>query len=391
MRGFGGAALAALLVCGAGRTRAEPLLIVYPEACSAAVSNFAAFKLRLGHAVTRVSAEDVGGGSTPSWETLRAFLRSYRDSLTNAASLPAALAAMRRDLAVGRLPIPSNYPPDAVAALLRSLEAFEREVAPRKQSAFMTAGRILTALPPPLGTPLPADSWDYALKPTVAAVRAAAPASRLTTVVHVASNYTSRAGIDYPVEGDAIPGDYARGQDIVRTLWERDDQCAFLYVQTIPTAGAGVFFSRSEAAVLRNVTGFQLIGDPTLVHARPDRDGDGLLDPEEAWFGTSATSRDTDADGGADGDEVIAGTSPTNREDRFAVEAVSADAGVWAVSWHGVLGRLYTLYETTDPAGPWTPSQNATNLPGSGARLTVEGALPVSHSCFYRLGVRLRD
>ena len=73
------------------------------------------------------------------------------------------------------------------------------------------------------------------------------------------------------------------------------------YVSTIMTAGFGIFFANNRAAVLRNVLGFQVIGDPTLAHAYPDQDGDGLLDPQEDVLGTSPTDPDSDDDGLPDG------------------------------------------------------------------------------------------
>jgi hypothetical protein len=45
-------------------------------------------------------------------------------------------------------------------------------------------------------------------------------------------------------------------------------------------------------------------------------DGDGLLDLEEATFGTNALNPDSDGDGFTDGEEVLVmGTNPLNAND----------------------------------------------------------------------------
>lgn len=55
----------------------------------------------------------------------------------------------------------------------------------------------------------------------------------------------------------------------------------------------------------------------------PDRDGDGLSDPEEARLGTDPDHPDTDADGIGDGQEVREGTDPTD----------PASASAWHPEW----------------------------------------------------------
>ncbi|MFN8663565.1 MAG: hypothetical protein U0075_16865 [Thermomicrobiales bacterium] len=56
--------------------------------------------------------------------------------------------------------------------------------------------------------------------------------------------------------------------------------------------------------------------DPLVADAAPvaevDTDGDGILDADEAVFGTDPTIADSDGDGWLDGDEVVIGTSPTD-------------------------------------------------------------------------------
>ena len=54
--------------------------------------------------------------------------------------------------------------------------------------------------------------------------------------------------------------------------------------------------------------------DPLVADAAPaaeiDTDGDGILDADESVFGTDPTIADSDGDGWLDGDEVVSGTSP---------------------------------------------------------------------------------
>ncbi|MBC8453845.1 hypothetical protein H8D64_02200, partial [PVC group bacterium] len=132
---------------------------------------------------------------------------------------------------VGRLPFPPDSTIAEITKVFDSGIDFEREISDRKLGSLMTAGRIVSEieLPSwPWTMDIPADSWDYVLKDIVSEVTNSYPDKEITTVVHVASNYTDRAGIDYAVEGDDITGDYDEGQNIVRGLWETNDSYSFL-------------------------------------------------------------------------------------------------------------------------------------------------------------------
>jgi len=563
--------------------QADTLLLVHPAAWQSATTNYAAFKKRLGFAVTNISVESVGGGAGPGVAAMRAWLTDYRLGLgasngtayvlflgnfntipapifrvtTNAntfksdivyrdlhtefdadgdgvygeysasggedfedATFPAVFTAISNDLIVGRMPFDAVSQPETISTALAHCMAFERETGARKSSGFLTAGRIMTWVTG-IGE-LPADSWDYVVKQIAVAVTNNFSGKQITTVVHVASNYTDRTGIDHAVEGDAITGDYDRGQDIVRSLWENNDNFSFLcncshggsnydfalrrngaglpsgvhpgvvismscasfllgrsafleglavsylgstatvtpdvenivlwggkmvsgevqkmavmdifcnsftigeafahgfdyYIDTIPSAGLGVFFSRAKSDILRNISGFQIIGDPTLVLAYPDSDTDGLLDAEERTIGTGIDNPDSDGDGLPDGlefetagfdalvhngedvdydgscnaDELVAGTSPFDDFDYLAFDGFAVTSGILAASWHGVSGRVYELYLTTDLLSEaWDEAPGFGCVTGSGTIVCHTNAMPPESACFYRIGVRLQD
>lgn len=86
---------------------------------------------------------------------------------------------------------------------------------------------------------------------------------------------------------------------------------------TLADNGAGYIVSISRDAPVANVDVFNLPPAPTpiptvapTVSAAADTDGDGLLDVDEAAYGTDPTIADSDADGVLDGAEVVAGTDP---------------------------------------------------------------------------------
>lgn len=541
----------------------DALLIVYPQAWEDAVTNFATFKTRLGFSVTNRSVESIVGVALPTNSVLRDFLYHFRTNTAydaeevyvlfvgdfdaipappflvrpgdgapynsdlyysdlhtdfdpdtdgilgeydsgggedfDAAGMDAVFAGISNDVIVGRVPAWPGATVDEVRTFLDGSVAFEREVSARKDQAMMTAGRIIVTN----NILFYSDSWDYVLKGVVNTISNDYPVKTTTTVVHMDSNYTDRAGIDYAVEGTNIAADYTVGQDIVRGLWETNDNCSFLcnvshggsdydfslrrngkglpegvrsaiaismscasyplgrtaftnglavaylgsvavvtpdaqnvllggmvsgevqemgairifcqtnsvgetfkegfqyYVDNIPSRGLGNFYGANRPAVLRNVIGFQIIGDPSLVHAYPDGDLDGLLDAEELTIGTTATTNDTDGDGLPDGleffrdgvdplihdgvdvdddgspnaDELVAGTDPLEGTNFLAFFSVTWESGQVVLEWNSVTGRVYSLTGKTNLLDlVWQDRDEQTNIPGTGARVVRTNA-----------------
>lgn len=546
------------VLVGAGANTNDSLLIVHPQAWEDAVTNLGAFKARLGFSVTNRSIESIVGVSLPTNTALRESLYHYRTNTAadaeeayvlfvgdfdtipappflvlpgdgapynsdlyysdlhtdfdpdgdgllgeydsgggedfDAAGMDAVFSGISNDVIVGRVPAWPGASVEEVRAFLDASIAFEREVSARKDNGMMTAGRIIVTN----NILFYSDSWDYVLKGVVNTVSNDYPAKTTTTVVHMDSNYTDRAGIDYAVEGTNIAADYTVGQDIVRGLWETNDNCSFLcnvshggsnsdfslrrngkglpqgvqsaivismscasyplgrtaftnglavaylgsvalvtpdaenvlaggmvsgevqqmgairifcqtnsvgetfkegfqyYVNNIQSRGLGLFYNAKRPAVLRNVIGFQIIGDPTLVHAYPDSDMDGLLDPEEVTIGTVATTNDTDGDGLPDGleffsdgvdplvddgsdvdgdgapnsDELIAGTDPLEGTNFLSFLSISRQSGQVVLEWNSVTGRVYSLIGKSNLLDfAWEDRAGHTNIPGTGSNL----------------------
>lgn len=146
-------------------------------------------------------------------------------------------------------------------------------------------------------------------------------------------------------------------------------ECFDYYIDEIQAPAAALFYAGYKPEILRNVVGFQVIGDPALVHSREDADGDALLDPEEEYLGLCPTNADTDADGLPDGwefytngvspwvfdgldvdtdrvanaDEIIAGTSPLNGGEYPRIEFVAPTGLPVVVEWNSVSGRFYQV------------------------------------------------
>ncbi|MBU1910213.1 MAG: hypothetical protein KJ726_09200 [Verrucomicrobia bacterium] len=301
---------AAVLCFAAGAAHGEsPLLVVYPEGWHEAVTNFSAFKQRLGYDVRQTNLWDATGGQTNDPAALRSTLLAYYSSLavtqqpgyvllvgdfqvvpaplfqvdagdtpyysdiyysipdrefdgngngTNAeygaagdvtpAQFDAFFTTLSNLLVVGRIPVPGTAGVETVRQLLDALMTFERETGGRKGQALLTAGRIDT-------NATPADSWQYVVRDLAGQLGSNYPARVFVTVSHVASNYADRTGIDYAVEGDSLSAGYTAGQNLVRGLWESNDACAFL----CNVSHGGSFY---DFALRRNGLGF-----PTNVHA----------------------------------------------------------------------------------------------------------------------------
>ena len=542
----------AILAAGASSGQTNRLLVIGPAAWQPALTNWCAFKQRLGHAVATIATETIAGGGSLTPAALRAFLQGqtgtvdsvllvgdfeaipapsfrvqtgdstafsdlpYRDLHTDFdtdgdgvygeygagqdftdATFPALFPAISNDLIVARLPLPPHFDAAQVETALAVSTAYEREVSPRKNHALLTAGRISLLLP--------ADSWDYAVKPLAQAITNAGPGKRATTVAQVSAAYTDFSNLDYPVVSDNLSE--TQGQEIVRALWEDNNDFAFLCnvshggpradfalttrraglprnvdpaivismscasyplgvsaftsgvavayfgstavvtpdIPSLVSAGAqdqavtGMFASNAPIGraftaafdmyvrdiqgtlyyqfpanwpgILRNVIGYQIIGDPTLVHGRTDTDDDGLLDAEESTlgtgigtpdsdgddlrdgdevyvYGTGPTRADTDADGAGDGDECVAGTDPRNPADFFGIDGLSWSNGQAVVEWSGVSGRVYRLLASSRvPTGGWAAVEGCSNVAGRGGPQALSAPSAGEHF-YYRLGVQ---
>lgn len=285
---------------------ADPYYIFYPAAWHGAVSNFAAFKSRLGYDVRLRTREDVQGASNTVTHTmLRDYLRlirtnevplatnvfvmlvgnfntfpaptfqvdpsdSYRSDIYfqdlhtefnrdgdtlfgeysgasttqdfDSATFTAVLNTLSNDLLVGRIPVNSNSTAAAVLPILEHIIAFERDTSLRKQSALFTAGRIDTNF-------FTSDSWDYVVQGLVTGLETTQTGKTLTAIAHVATNHMDRSGIDYVVEGGDLMADYLTGQSLVRGLINSNLPLSFLC--TVSHGG-----STSDFGLNRSGSGF---------------------------------------------------------------------------------------------------------------------------------------
>ncbi|MEK7677224.1 MAG: thrombospondin type 3 repeat-containing protein [Verrucomicrobiota bacterium] len=99
-----------------------------------------------------------------------------------------------------------------------------------------------------------------------------------------------------------------------------------------------------------------------------DRDGDGLVDLDEAkFYGSYPLLADSDGDGAGDSQEVLAGTDPANPASLFALKIESDAQRNQVVKVPTITGRSYTLqWRDSLSTGKWEDAPNATNIPGDG-------------------------
>ena len=181
------------------------------------------------------------------------------------------------------------------------------------------------------------------------------------------------------------------------------------YAAELPGRNGGAFLNGNPAAALRNVIGYQIIGDPTLVVSYDDSDADGLLDPQEIVLGSSITNADTDADGLPDGYEVrTSGTSPTNSNtdgDMFTdyEEMVAATDGTDSNDFFRITGtrrnsvffnsssnRLYTLLGCSNLLeNTWTIVPGTPPRPGVGGADSMTDTNLPPEKLLYRMTVEL--
>lgn len=208
------------------------------------------------------------------------------------------------------------------------------------------------------------------------------------------------------VQRQAALSIFGQGNTVGETFREQFDY----YVEHIQTAGLGLTYASYKPEILRNVVGFQVIGDPTLVHAYDDQDADELLDPEEEYLGTTVTNADTDADGLPDGlefrtpgydplvdngpdvdsdlvsnaDEIVAGTDPFASNSYPRVRALAADTNDHPrIEWDSVTGRTYQVW-TSPSLNPPAWTNHSPEWPGTGDGMMIEMTNDAA-AMFYRL------
>ncbi|MBI4324530.1 MAG: hypothetical protein HY674_04630 [Chloroflexi bacterium] len=99
-----------------------------------------------------------------------------------------------------------------------------------------------------------------------------------------------------------------------------------------------------------------------------DRDGDGLVDLDEAkFYGSYPLLADSDGDGARDDQEVLAGTDASSPASLFALK-IGADAERnRVVRVPTITGRSYTLqWRRSLSSDKWEDTPNASNIPGDG-------------------------
>ena len=100
---------------------------------------------------------------------------------------------------------------------------------------------------------------------------------------------------------------------------------------------------------------------------------------------------DSDGDDLSDRDEQVAGTDPFDRDSLLKWERVvdNPDDGTYALGWHGVANRRYTLHVTTNGGLSWTNLAAFTDLPGQNALVAVTNLATGLSQAWVRVGVRV--
>jgi len=126
--------------------------------------------------------------------------------------------------------------------------------------------------------------------------------------------------------------------------------------------------------------------------SRPlDGDNDGTCSYDMGAYEFVHFLADSDGDTQSDASEVIAGTDATNALDYFCVfsQHQLQPGGPLVISWESVLDRIYSVsFRTSLVSGAWEYCPAATNLPGTGYRMTYTNDYGSVGPVFHRIGVR---
>ena len=115
-----------------------------------------------------------------------------------------------------------------------------------------------------------------------------------------------------------------------------------------------------------------------------DTDGDGLSDGDEVHiYHTDPTRWDTDGDGMSDGQEVLAGTDPNDPSSVFKISSVLRNAdGSVTLQWLSVTNKLYRVNRSLTPAR--TSFTTVTNgVPGTPPVNTFTDTTATNTAAFY--------
>lgn len=116
----------------------------------------------------------------------------------------------------------------------------------------------------------------------------------------------------------------------------------------------------------------------------PDTDGDGLSDfAELRTHGTNPLLKDTDGDGMSDGQEIAAGTDPSSAASMFKISSVVRNPdGSVTLQWQSVTNKMYRLNRSLTPArGGYSTLTNG--IPGTPPVNTFTDTTATNAAAFY--------
>lgn len=128
--------------------------------------------------------------------------------------------------------------------------------------------------------------------------------------------------------------------------------------------------------------------DPFSATADGDEDGDGVSNALEAQLGLNPNNADTDGDGYPDWSEYVAGTSGIDDTDFLALcQNQPEETFSKVLSWSTVIGRIYSLQNTTNILDPW-PGTSIYEVHGDGTEKSFTNN-SWGETWYYRLKVEM--